>query len=45
VVYNFQIGENKIKLFTEYEIVDQEVLLFIESMLQNAEQRQHARLL
>jgi hypothetical protein len=35
VAYNFQTGKNKIKLLTEYENATQEVLLFIESMLQN----------
>jgi hypothetical protein len=29
VAYNFQIGENKIKLLKEYENVAQRVLLFI----------------
>jgi hypothetical protein len=42
--YNFQIGNNKIKLLTEYETVTQKVLLLIESILQNAKQLQHARL-
>jgi hypothetical protein len=38
VAYNFQAGNNKIKLFTEYESVTQEVLLLMESILQNAKQ-------
>jgi hypothetical protein len=29
VAYNFQIGNNKIKLFTEYESVTQNVLLLL----------------
>jgi hypothetical protein len=41
---NFQIGSNKTKLLTEYESVTQNVLLFIEPMLQNAKQLQHALL-
>jgi hypothetical protein len=33
VAYNFQTGNNKIKLHKEYESVTQKVLLFIESMM------------
>jgi hypothetical protein len=36
VAYNFQTGNNKIKLLTEYENVTEKVLLVIESILQNA---------
>jgi hypothetical protein len=43
VAYNFQIGNNKIKLLPEYENVTQELLLFLGSILQNAKQLQHAR--
>jgi hypothetical protein len=43
MAYNFQTGNNKIKLLTEYENVTQEVLLLIELILLNAKQRQHAR--
>jgi hypothetical protein len=38
VAYDFQIESNKIKLLTEYESVTQKLLLFIDSMLQNAKQ-------
>jgi hypothetical protein len=44
MAHNFQIENNKIKLLMENENVTQNVLLFIESMLQNAKQLQHARL-
>jgi hypothetical protein len=44
VAYNFQIGENKIKLLAKYENVNQTVLLPVESILQNAKQYQHALL-
>jgi hypothetical protein len=44
VAYNIQTGNNKIKLLMEYESVTQKVLLFIESMLQNAKKIQYARL-
>jgi hypothetical protein len=44
MAYKFQIGKNKIKLLTEYESVTQKVLLLIESLLQNAKQRQHSLL-
>jgi hypothetical protein len=44
LAYNFQTGNNKIKLHTEYESVTQKVLLSLESMLQNGKQLQHARL-
>jgi hypothetical protein len=44
VAGNLQTKNNKIKLLTEYENVTQKVLLFIESVLQNAKQLQHARL-
>jgi hypothetical protein len=37
VAYNFQTGNNKIKLLMEYENVTQKDLLFIESMLRIAE--------
>jgi hypothetical protein len=43
VAYNFQIGNNKIKLLAEYESVTQEVLLPVESILQNAKQLQRAQ--
>jgi hypothetical protein len=43
VAYNFQIGNNKIKLLTEYESVTQKVLLSLESILQNAKQLHHAQ--
>jgi hypothetical protein len=46
VAYNFQTGYNKIKLLTECGSVTQKVLLHIlESVLQNAKQLEHARLL
>jgi hypothetical protein len=44
MAYNFQTGNNKTKLITEYERVTQNVLSPTESMLQNAKQLQHARL-
>jgi hypothetical protein len=44
VAYNFQTGNNTIKLLTEYESTTQNILLLIESLLQNAKQLQHARL-
>jgi hypothetical protein len=44
VAYNFETGSNKIKLLTEYESATQRVLLFIEPILQTAEQLQHARI-
>jgi hypothetical protein len=44
VAYNFQTGNNKIKLITEYESVTQKFLVPLESVLQNAKQVQHARL-
>jgi hypothetical protein len=44
VAYNFQTESNKTKLLTEYENVTQNVLLYVELMLQNAKQLQHARL-
>jgi hypothetical protein len=44
VAYNFQTGNNKIKLLKEYESVTQKVLLHIESILRNAKELQHARL-
>jgi hypothetical protein len=44
MAYSFQIGKNGIKLLMEYENVTQKVLLFIESIPQNAKQLQHARL-
>jgi hypothetical protein len=44
MAYNFQTANNKIKLFTEYESVAQEVLFVVESMLQKAKQLQHVRL-
>jgi hypothetical protein len=34
MVYNFETGNNKIKLLTEYESVTQKVLLPVESILQ-----------
>jgi hypothetical protein len=44
VANNIQTSENKIKLLTEYESVTQKVLLYIEPMLQNTKELQHARL-
>jgi hypothetical protein len=44
VAYNFQTGNNNIKLNTEYESVIQKALLRLESILQNATQLQHVRL-
>jgi hypothetical protein len=44
VAYNFQTGNNKIKLLTEYESVTQKVLILLESILQTAKQLQHAHL-
>jgi hypothetical protein len=44
MAYTFQTGNNKIKLLKEYESVTQEVLLLIETILQNAEQLQHTSL-
>jgi hypothetical protein len=44
VAYNFQTGNNRIKLLTEYESVTQKVVSPVESILQNAKQLQHARL-
>jgi hypothetical protein len=41
---NFQAGNNKLKLLTEYESVTQKVSLPIESILQDPKQLQHARL-
>jgi hypothetical protein len=41
---NIQNAINTIKLVIEYESVTQRVLLLIESILQNAIQRQHKRL-
>jgi hypothetical protein len=43
VAYNFQSGRNIIKLLTEYESVTQTVLLFIDSILQNAKQLKHGQ--
>jgi hypothetical protein len=44
VAYNFQTRNNKTKLLMQYESVTHKVLLFIELMLQNAEQLQYARI-
>jgi hypothetical protein len=44
MAYNFQAGNNKTKLPTEYESVPQKFLLPIETILQNAKQLQHAHL-
>jgi hypothetical protein len=44
MAYNFQTGNDNIKLLTESESVTQDVLLFEQSILQNAKQLQHARL-
>jgi hypothetical protein len=44
MAHNFQTGNNKIKLLTEYESVTQKVVLLIESKLQIAKQLQHSRL-
>jgi hypothetical protein len=44
VVYNFKTGNREIKLLMEYENITQNVLLLIESMLQNAKQLQLASL-
>jgi hypothetical protein len=38
--YNFQTGNNMIKQLTEYEIITQNVLLFVESILQNTKLQQ-----
>jgi hypothetical protein len=43
VAYNSQTENSNLKLFMEYESVTQEVLLFIETILQNAKQFQRAR--
>jgi hypothetical protein len=43
VAYNFETGNKKIKLLTEYKNVTQKVLLVIESILQNDKQLQHAQ--
>jgi hypothetical protein len=43
MAYNFQIGNNKIKLFTEYEHVTKKYLLSVESILGNAEQLPNMR--
>jgi hypothetical protein len=42
MAYNFQIFKNRTKQLTEYENVTLNVLLYIESMLVNAKQLQHA---
>jgi hypothetical protein len=42
--YNFQTGDNEIKLLMENKKQTQEVLLFTESILLNAKQLQHAQL-
>jgi hypothetical protein len=44
VAYNFQTGNNKMKLLTKYESVTDKVLLLVEPILQNAKELQHARL-
>jgi hypothetical protein len=44
VACNFQNGKYKIKLLAEYESLTQQVLLFVESVLQNAKQLQHMHL-
>jgi hypothetical protein len=44
VAYNFQTGNNKIKLLKEYESVTQRVLLHIEPTLHDAKKLQHTRL-
>jgi hypothetical protein len=41
VAYNFQTGNTKIKLLTEYKIIAQKVLVFIESILEIAKQLQN----
>jgi hypothetical protein len=41
---NFQTGSNKIKMLEEYESVTQNVSLYIELILKNAKQLQHAGL-
>jgi hypothetical protein len=38
MAHNFQTGENKIKLLTEYESVTQKVLLILELDVQNGKQ-------
>jgi hypothetical protein len=43
VAYNFQAGNDKIKLLTEYERVTQNVLLAVELILHNAKQLRHAQ--
>jgi hypothetical protein len=40
MAYNFQNGNNKIKLLKEYESVTQTVLLLVQSVMQNAKQVQ-----
>jgi hypothetical protein len=40
MAYNFQTGKNKIKLLTKYESVTQEVLVPVESLLQNPKELQ-----
>jgi hypothetical protein len=42
VAYNFQTGNKKIKLLTEYESVTQKVLFSIELVPQNAKQLQNS---
>jgi hypothetical protein len=44
MAYNFQTGSNKTALQTEHESATEKVLFFIESILQNANKLQHARL-
>jgi hypothetical protein len=44
VAYNFQTGNNKIKLLTEDESVSQQALLAAEPILENARQLQYAHL-
>jgi hypothetical protein len=44
VAYNFQIGNNNIKLLTGCESVSLKVLSLIKPILHNAKQLQHARL-
>jgi hypothetical protein len=40
VAYNFQPGNNKVKLLAEFESVTQKVVLRIESVLENGKQHQ-----
>jgi hypothetical protein len=43
MAYTFQTGNNKIELLMEYEGATQEILLSVESTLQNAKQLQRVQ--